>query len=132
MEEAKNIKNQLVIIGLATLLLAVGLSGCEESNNPLGSIENKIIGPWKLDTNSTNVDLELGNYITFLSDGELVSSNGREGGDYEFKEGKLLITLHWYDDWHSSYNYQFSENYTKLNLYNVNNDNSLNYVKLKN
>ena len=77
-------------------------------------------------------DLELGNYITFLSDGELVSSNGKEGGDYEFKEGRVLITLHWYDDWHSSYNYQFSENYTKLNLYNVNNDNSLNYVKLKN
>ena len=124
--------NHLSIVGIAVLLLAVGLSGCEESNNPLSSFENKIIGTWKLDTNSTNVDLELGNYITFLSDGELVSSNGREGGDYEFKEGKLLITLYWYDDWHNSYNYQFSENYTKLNLYNANNDNPLNYVKLKN
>ena len=71
-------------------------------------------------------------YITFLSNGELISSNGREGGDYEFKEGKLLITLHWYNDWQNSYNYQFSENYTKLYLYNIENDNSLNYFKLKN
>ncbi|UCF12220.1 MAG: hypothetical protein JSW06_09285 [Thermoplasmatales archaeon] len=132
MEEEKNIKKQLVILGIVVLLLAVGLSGCDESNKSLSNVENRIIGTWKLDVNSTNVDLELGMYITFLSNGELISSNGREGGDYEFKEGKLLITLHWYNDWHSSYNYQFSENYTKLYLYNIENDNSLNYFKLKN
>ena len=80
---------QLITLGIAVLFICVGLSGCEESNKPLSNVENRIIGTWKLDVNSTNVDLELGMYITFLSNGELISSNGREGGDYEFKEGKL-------------------------------------------
>ena len=36
----------LLIFGLAVLLICVGLSGCNESNNSFKSDEDRIIGTW--------------------------------------------------------------------------------------
>ena len=112
-------KKQLIILGIVCLLIFIGLSGCEEVRSPLDNSEKKILGTWKIDINSESVESELGDYITFTSNGTLISSSGREGGDYEFKDGKLLITLYWYTDWQGVYTYEFSENYTLLSLYDI-------------
>jgi len=44
-------KKQLVIIGLVTLLISVGFSGC------LSSEEDKLIGRWKSEGESLGIEL---------------------------------------------------------------------------
>jgi hypothetical protein len=106
----KEVKKQLVIIGIITLLVCVGLSGCESSE------KNKFIGTWKSfeKTSSDNVS----EYIfEFFSDGKM-SRTKLGNGTWDIEYGKLVITL---DDKTSdtytwAFTYQFSDNDRTLSI----------------
>ncbi len=90
-------KKQLVIFGIAVLLICIGFSGCNEDNNTFQSDEEKIIGTWVFATtlNETTVYV----YYIFLTNktfevifsyaGEVI----RENGTWNITDNKLLITL---------------------------------------
>ncbi|UCD14317.1 MAG: hypothetical protein JSW60_02580 [Thermoplasmatales archaeon] len=61
-------KKQLVILGIAVLLLAFGLSGCTD----IGKESKKFVGTWKLTEDSGWVNftfLSNGSYFTIDSEG---------------------------------------------------------------
>ena len=88
-------KKQLVIFGIAVLLICIGLSGCNEDNNTFQSDEEKIIGTWIYATtlNETTVYV----YYNFLSNKtfEVIFSytGDRGSGTWNITDNKLLITL---------------------------------------
>lgn len=88
-------KKQLVIFGIAVLLICIGLSGCNEDNNTFQSDEEKIIGTWIYATtlNETTVYV----YYNFLSNKtfEIIFSytGDRGSGTWNITDNKLLITL---------------------------------------
>jgi len=73
-------KKQIVILGIAILLIVVGLSGCFNSDN---SELNKFIGKWKHGTIQDDIIIE------FLSNGKgIYQGNSVE---WEIKDGKLVV-----------------------------------------
>ncbi len=88
-------KKQLVIFGIAVLLIFIGLSGCNEDNNTFQSDEEKIIGTWVYATtlNETTVYV----YYNFLANKtfEVIFSytGDRGSGTWNITDNKLLITL---------------------------------------
>lgn len=88
-------KKQLVIFGIAVLLICIGLSGCNEDNNTFQSDEEKIIGTWIYATtlNETTVYV----YYNFLANKtfEVIFSytGDRGSGTWNITDNKLLITL---------------------------------------
>jgi ABC-type Fe3+-hydroxamate transport system substrate-binding protein len=78
-------KKQLVIIGIVALLVAVGLSGCNQVSNTLNPEKNKFVGTW------TFTDM-FGNPVTlnFFSDGTFAFPLAN--GNYDIKNGKLVLT----------------------------------------
>jgi len=96
----------LIVIGTAVLLLAVGLSGCNEINPFSG--DNRFVGTWKSN----------GSTITFFSDGE--GSEMGIGFQWEIKDGKLVRETDITGVLQSMvYDYQFSDNDTTLTLTDV-------------
>ena len=81
-------KKHLILIGATVLLLAVGLSGCNELNSS-PSEEDRFVGIWKTDNSMALIDL--GEVITFYSDGN-ASLNEFEGY-WEVKDEKLIIEI---------------------------------------
>ena len=79
-------KKQLLIIGITLLFLAVGLSGCNQANNPLNSDKDKFVGTWNV-----NAYGQTGTYV-FYSNGTLVVSDAPRSLTWEIKDGKLVIT----------------------------------------
>jgi hypothetical protein len=97
----------LIVIGMTLMLLAVGLSGCNEISNPLtGNDDNRFVGTWKSN----------GSTITFFSDGE--GSQYSLSFQWEIKDDKLVLE---YQIAGSStvYTYQFSNNDKSLTLTDV-------------
>ena len=112
----------LLIIGIAVLLIVVGLSGCNEngdsSNNGLTDEEKKFIGTWEgtsvflSDDPEVNITINV-TYI-FESNGNcVVESNSVEilNGNWEIINDNLAITAN--DDTKTG-SYQFSNDYHAL------------------
>ena len=99
-------KKQLVIIGIAVILITVGLSGCNEENNTLNPEKNKFVGTWQNST-SMVIDLFSDETCTYLS----------INGIWDLKDGILGFELSTGSIIH--YRYKFSNNNRTLTLTNV-------------
>jgi len=101
-------KKQIVIIGIVSLLIFVGFSGClgNDSDNEL----NKFVGTWLHGT------LQTGGTIIFSSDGNCNYKN--DLGIWEIKGGKLVINLT-ERNIILTFNYVFRENNKILELTNL-------------
>jgi hypothetical protein len=82
--ESKVMKKQLVIIGIVTFLVCVGLSGCTQSN-PVISDRDKFVGTWDVKANGKE-----GTFV-FYSNGTVITSSG-SSATWEIKDGRLVIT----------------------------------------
>jgi hypothetical protein len=93
-------KKQLVIIGIISMLVCIGLSGCTTTD------KDKFIGTWK-STKSENSAWT----IKYSSDGTIISTNGvtTRRGTWEINDGKISLTMS-DDQTPSSYYYSFSDN----------------------
>jgi hypothetical protein len=110
-------KKQLVIIGITTLLIITGLSGCSTTNNNENQLKNtltpemsKIIGSWK--TNPENINWT----FDFFTNGTFQRMEGVVDGNYTIKEGKLVLAYSneiWMGD---TFDYIFSNNNNTLTL----------------
>jgi len=98
-------KKQLVIIGIVTILVSIGLSGCNEVSNTLNPEKNKFVGTWKMSELTINL----------FSDG--TCSFMSWSGTWDLKDGKLVLDLPSANNpTTATYNYQFSNNDTTLTL----------------
>lgn len=97
-------KNRIVIIGIAVLLICIGLSGC---NNTISNSEiNRFVGTWKAENNYE---------MTFFSNGTCNAIN--LGNRYEIEEGKLIFIMDVYEhEVNITYDYYFSDDDTILYL----------------
>ena len=100
-------KKQLIIIGITLLLLAVGLSGCNEDGNTVNTEKNKFVGTWQ------NTTLGFTTTITLFSNGTCKVMTGN--GTWDLKDGKLVITLR-VNDKSTTYTYAFFNNDRTLSL----------------
>ncbi len=122
---------KLIIIGVAVLLVCVGLSGCFESNNGdyISSEENRFVGTWIASEESS--EKLLGTTITFYSDRNVHlewSDEAVLGGTYEIKDEKLTINL--VDgEVIKLYNYSFSNNNQYLTISSIDNTKITLYIK---
>ena len=104
-------KKHIIAIGIVILLLAVGLSGCNELDNSNGngntsSELDKFVGDWVIEQQSNS-------YLTIFSDG--TCSYYGSSGFWEIKDGRLVLDL--YSQGRTEvFSYYFSENNTKLHL----------------
>jgi len=80
---------QLMIVGITVLLLAIGLSGCEENIIPISSEEGKFVGTWEHESAYNTIT------IMFKSDGKY-ESYGQPiygAGSYEVRDGEISLNL---------------------------------------
>lgn len=96
-------KNQLIIIAIVTILVTLGLSGCNEGNNTPSPEKNKFVGMWYksnylvMDINSDGTCTYLGQYGTWdVKDSKLVfelSPGYNPTFTYAFSDSDLTIKL---------------------------------------
>ena len=118
--------NQLVIVGMIFILLIVGLSGCTDNStsNTNGdenkNVENKFIGSWKLEQNTTHMIT-----WTFYNNSSLRSVMTGLGPDvttwynYELDDVEMCFTEINEKTEDSSlvcYDYELSNNDTRLKI----------------
>ena len=124
--EVKVMKKQLVIIGLVTLLISVGLSGCTNTITS-NSDRAKFIGSWDLRTTSQTI-YTLNEDNSLLQYGFKVGNwSVKEGGILEFDfslKGNLFNV-----SGNVLYNYVFSNNDNILTLRGVNSSASFVLIK---
>jgi len=103
-------KKQLVIIGIITLLVTVGLSGCNNKTNSLISDKDKLVGTWSATRNNVT------GAMTFFSDGtvNITTMGGHASGTYDFKDDKLVYTAS--TGKLMTYDYSFSSDGKELTL----------------
>jgi hypothetical protein len=112
-------KKNLIAIGVVILLLAVGLSGCNESSIQ-DDIENKILGSWERND---------GTIWTFYENGTILKSFTEYGlfwTTYEINEDKL--TEYHKSDYTPTFAIEF-EGEDKLILTNTDNDEIFYFIK---
>ena len=118
-------KKQLIMLGIAVLLICVGLTGCFEDKKESDDSDkqediNKLIGKWRnLESNSTE------NLMTFYDNGtfKIVANYLDEGynntawGYFDIKDGRLCMSesLGQYEST-ECLDYDFSNNNTTLSL----------------
>lgn len=95
-------KKHLNVIGITLMLLAVGLSGCTETDDTA-----KFVGIWE--RIETNGDIAS---FTFFSNGTY-NLNDEISGKYEIIDGKLITYV---SEIPYENEYYFSDNDTKLHL----------------
>jgi len=123
-------KKQLIIIGAAILLLALGLSGCfEDSNKDKGNGEsledNLFIGMWKttpyLIENGTRID-EPSSNATFYNNGTMRSESVYDDvimwTPYIIENNQICLGETGASDYYC-YDFEFSNNGTKVTLYTI-------------
>jgi hypothetical protein len=93
----------LIVIGIIILLLAVGLSGCTDTQS---SDIDKLIGTW-FDEETEIIS------ITFFSDGNC--DYGGINSTWELKDGEIVIEF-LNQDYIKTFDYIFSDNSNKLTL----------------
>ena len=107
-QRKNNMKKQLVIIGIVTILVTVGLSGCNQVSNTLNPEKSKFVGNW-INATSPYTTIKL------LSDG--TCSYSSNSGAWDLKGGKLVMDLLSGDvPFTLTYNYIFSDNNETLTL----------------
>jgi hypothetical protein len=86
--EANFMKKQLAIIGLATLVVCVSLSGCTQTTDTMTLEKNKFVGTWK---SSAPI---IGNLsvITINQNGTWKSS-ALTYGTWDVKDGKFILNF---------------------------------------
>jgi len=103
-------KNHRIIIGILTILLSVGLSGCTQENTLSDS--NKLVGPWR------STSAEYNAWVTeFFSNGTVISTDNMTtlNGTWELTNGKITIQMS-DDEVPLTYTYSFSDNNRTLTL----------------
>ncbi|UCD14648.1 MAG: hypothetical protein JSW60_04300 [Thermoplasmatales archaeon] len=101
----------LLIIGIAVLLLAVGLSGCNTRLHTERNIDDRFVGIWEGED-----ELGYAVSINFSSDGGFSTIYG-ERGKYEIKDEGLFMTVMTGDlKAVQIYEYVFSDNNNTLLL----------------
>ena len=122
-------KDRLIIIGIAILLICVGFSGCNEIDNSLPSEKDKFVGAWSWTQPAHFIygwDNSTGN-ITFFENGTVKYTQddyytGNKSsklittlGEYEIVNGLLKIQVY---EQNRSFetNYSFYENNQKIIL----------------
>ena len=111
-------KKQLVILGILTLLVCVGLSGCFRLSPSYTTEKNKFVGTWTYLYPSGHGSNYSFTY-QFFSNGTFSFNKPRliTNGTFDIIDGNLRFTANAngnkeYDD----YSYVFSENNTKLTI----------------
>jgi len=110
-------KKKLVIIGIAVLLICVGLSGCNEENNHLAGDESKFVGTWR------ESDY---NQLIFYSNGTGLFNNFLT--TWEIKDGRIILYLSDVQGNLTS-NYAFSNNDNTLTLFDTGSGDPVIYTK---
>ncbi|MCJ7570383.1 MAG: hypothetical protein MUO82_00680 [Candidatus Thermoplasmatota archaeon] len=111
-------KKQLVILGILTLLVCVGLSGCFRLSPSYTTEKNKFVGTWTYLYPSGHGSNYSFTY-QFFSNGNFSfhKPNLITNGTFDIIDGKLwLVTNTNGDNDYGKYSYVFSENNTKLTI----------------
>jgi hypothetical protein len=95
-------KKQLVFIGLVTILITVGLSGC----NSIIEDKERFVGTWRETTSPIKLDLFSNGTCSFAGD----------SGTWELKDGKLVLMITSETGYTNTYDYVFSNNNKTLEL----------------
>ena len=109
----------LIVIGTAVLLLAVGLSGCDENSSNVG--ENKFIGTWihhESFSDGTWIFFDNGTakIVDYLSDFTDENDTFTAWSNYSVDDGKLCMTISQYTNYTVCYDYEFSTGGNRLTL----------------
>ena len=110
-------KKQIVIIGILTILVTVGLSGCNEISNVFLTDEGRLIGTW----NSEGIWVDIPTVLVFSSNGTFKSKidffelQAISEGKWDINDG--TITMEIVDLIPpTNYTYQFSEDSRTLTI----------------
>ncbi|UCD13109.1 MAG: hypothetical protein JSW60_05995 [Thermoplasmatales archaeon] len=107
----------IIILGIALLLLAVGLSGCTEQDE-----KSRFIGAWRAET-PENGEVEI--ILTFYNNGSVkttstLSYHGEdetEWSNYEIKNGKMCGISQFNGNYNSTcFDYEFTNEGNRLTL----------------
>ena len=98
-------KKQSVILGIAVLLICIGLSGCNEQS----SEENKFLGTWIDNTGEITIFHEDGTTTSILDDLQ-------ETGTWKLENDRLIIT---FLGLILTFDYSFSNNDKTLTITNI-------------
>ena len=102
-------QKQFIIIGIATILVCVGLSGCNEVSNTSNTEKNKFIGTWHGTVPAFGIDE---NTIKFFSNNTLTINT--LSGTWDIEDNKLVLTFN--DGGLLEYSYLFSNNDRTLTI----------------
>lgn len=109
---------KIIVFGIFTLLIAVGLSGCNESNNSSSDIKKRFIGTWEyVDTEfftARHTYYENGTMVQNISN-SMIWDNNSLWYNYEIKDGKICFEFI-ETKAKGCMIYKFSEDYTLLTL----------------
>jgi len=90
-------KKQFVIIGIAVLLICVGLSGCNESNNSFKSDEDRIIGTWVIsdlyEGSTRTITYIFSSDKTYEVIGTYKDYTESYNGSWKISDYKLVVTI---------------------------------------
>ena len=108
-------KKQLELILIFTILISIGLSGCDQVGNPSNSETDKFVGGWRSTVPEYSAWLTV-----FYSNGTVVTSDSATtiNGTWDVKDGKITIKMS-DDEAPLAYTYSFSENNTTLTLISI-------------
>lgn len=102
-------KKQLIIIGIFTVIITVGLSGCDDINKNINPEKSKFVGAWQNATNNITRT-----FILYSNDSCSLSTLN-ETGTWDVKDSKFVME---FPDRQITYTfyYSFSNNNRSLSL----------------
>jgi hypothetical protein len=107
----------LITLGIAVLLICVGLSGCNESNNSFKSDEDRIIGTWVIseiyEGSTRTVTYIFSSDKTYEVIGTYKEGTESSNGTWEILDYKLVVTI---EGRTQTGNYKFSNNDKTLTI----------------
>src|SRR5512136_1723642 len=111
-------KKQFVVIGILTILVSVGFSGCNRISNSYTIEKNKFIGNWTYLVPSGAGSNYSFTYYFFSNGAFSFNKNGlMTNGTFDIIDGNLWLTTNVSGNKeYGEYSYVFSENNTKLTI----------------
>jgi hypothetical protein len=107
----------LITLGIAVLLICVGLSGCNESNNSFKSDEDRIIGTWVIseiyEGSTRTVTYIFSSDKTYEVIGTYKEGTESSNGTWKILDYKLVVTI---EGRTQTGNYKFSNNDKTLTI----------------
>jgi hypothetical protein len=108
-------KKQLIIIGILSIIVSIGLSGCNQESNLSNKEKDKFIGTWN------GIVLALGiDEMTIILSSDSTVTMGTFSGTWEIKDGKLFFTFD--DGGLLVFSYVFSNNDRTLTITDIDTD----------